>query len=263
MTKLVAVVFVIFAALLVCVSVGIASDDQAGEASICINGATHEGLASQPVGGRIAAWAERFVGTPYDPVPIGIYVESEKIVCDSEVDCMYLVFRSAELGTSDNPEEANERALELRFITKGRVEDGLVANYDERFQYAEDMIASGKWGDEVTAKLGDTVSIPGDRGRDSITILPKGEAMKPDTLSKFKDGDIVYFVKDPKKRVVGEVIGHLGVIKVEGEGPMLIHASGSKKSKTREGGGEVKKVSFEGYLSDTKFIGVQVTRFRD
>jgi hypothetical protein len=48
---------------------------------------------------------------------------------------------------------------------------------------------------------------------------------------------------------------------MDGGVPMLIHASGSKKSKTREGGGEVKKGSFEDYLNGMKFIGVQVTRF--
>lgn len=218
-------------------------------------------VAGLPAGERIAFWAEAFIGTPYDTDPLGVYVRTERVVCDTEVDCMYLVFRAAELATSDTPEGALERALELRFTTRGVVKDGRVVNYDERFAYAEDMIASGKWGRDVTAALGDTVSIPGSRGRETITVLPVSELAGPESLARLRDGDIVFFVKDPARRVVGEVIGHLGIIKVELGRPMLIHASGTKRRADRPGGGAVKKVPLPDYIGDTKFIGVQVTRF--
>lgn len=219
-------------------------------------------LAGLPVGDRIAFWADAFIGTPYDTDPLGKYVRTERVVCDAEVDCMYLVFRAAELATSDSPVAAEQRALELRFRTKGIVNEGRVTNYDERFEYAEDMITSGKWGSDVTAAVGGTKVIPGARGRDTITILPVDEISRPDSLARLRDGDIIYFVKDPAKRVVGEVIGHLGIIKVEGGVPMLVHASGSKSGPDRPGGGVVKKVLLGDYLSGTKFIGVQLTRFR-
>lgn len=217
--------------------------------------------AGLPAGERIAVIADAFVGTPYDTDPLGRYVRTEKIVCDSEIDCMYMVFRAVELATSDSLEGAEGRALELRFATKGVVEDGRVVNYGERYQYAEDMIASGKWGEDVTATLGRTEAVKGERGRDVITYIPARTLAAPDGLSRLMDGDIVFFVKDPERRVVGEVIGHLGIVKVEDGVPMLIHASGTKESKDRPGGGETKKVSLHTYLMDTKFIGGQVTRF--
>ena len=221
-----------------------------------------EELARLPVGSRIARFAESFAGTPYDTDPLGAYVRKEKVVCDSEVDCMYLVFRAVELATSDTPEGAVERALDLRFITKGVIEDGRVTNYDERFQYAEDMTASGKWGEDVTATIGEVKAIPGARGRDTITYMPAKGLAAPEALGMLRDGDLIFFVKDPAKRVVGEVVGHLGIVSVADGGPYLIHASGNKDRPDRPGGGIVKKVSLREYLMDTKFIGAQVTRFR-
>ena len=80
-------------------------------------------------------------------------------------------------------------------------------------------------------------------------------------LKNLQDGDIIFFVKDPARRAVGEVVGHMGIIEVESGNPKLIHASGSKKGKDRPGGGVVKKVDLLGYLTDMKFIGVMITRF--
>lgn len=225
-------------------------------------GSMQKELAGLPVGGRIARFAESFIGTPYDTDPLGAYVRKERVVCDSEVDCMYLVFRAVELATSDTPEGAVERALDLRFITKGVIEDGRVTNYDERFQYAEDMVASGKWGGDVTATLGTVKAIPGARGRETITYMPAKKLAAPEALGMLRGGDLIFFVKDPSKRVAGEVIGHLGIVDEAEGGPYLVHASGNKDRPDRSGGGIVKKVSLRDYLMDTKFIGVQVTRFR-
>lgn len=219
--------------------------------------------SSLPVGGRIAFWAEEFLGVPYDTDPLGAYVRSEKVVCDSEVDCMYLVFRAVELATSRTPDEAVERALDLRFKTKGRVEGDRVVNYDERFDYAEDMVASGKWGEDVTATLGRVDKLAGSRGRESYTYLPMSELSKLEVYGRLKNGDLVFFMKNPAKRVVGEAVGHLGIIEVEGKGVFLIHASGTKKSAASAGGGFVKKTELRAYLRGTAFIGVQVTRFTE
>jgi len=35
-----------------------------------------------------------------------------------------------------------------------------------------------------------------------------------DGVKKLKSGDIVFFVKKPEKREVGEIIGHIGIIRV-------------------------------------------------
>lgn len=218
-------------------------------------------MSKAPVGQRVAFWAESFLGAPYDTDPKGAYVTSRALVYDAEVDCMYLVFRAASLATSDTPEAAAERAKELMFTTRGKVVGGLVTNYDERFEYAEDMVASGKWGKDITATLGKTTRLAGSRSHDHVDVLPKDEAQKPGALKRLQDGDIIYFVKDPARRAVGEIVGHLGVVKVEDGAPMLIHASGNKSTCDKTGGGVVKKVALADYMAKMKFVGVMVTRF--
>ncbi len=212
-------------------------------------------LSGLPLGERIARWAEAFVGTPYDPDPMGAYVTRRDIVADDEVDCMYHAFRSVELAITNSPANAAKKALDMRFHTAGALdESGKVANYDERYQYAMDMIESGKWGQEVTGSIGPAKTIPGDRHHGPQQYIPAPTAHE--TLEKLQSGDMVFFVKSPSKRVVGEIIGHIGIIKREGEQVFLIHASGSKKR-----GGIVKKLLLADYLADTNFIGFKVSRF--
>ncbi len=224
-------------------------------------GKLQEQVNTRPIADRIVFWAEQFINTPYDTDPLGEYVRSEKVVCDPRVDCMYLVFRAVELAQANTPEGATDRALDLRFRTRGRIERGRVVNYNERFEYAEDMIASGRWGRDVTEEVGNTLSIPGTQGHDAVTILPKNELLRMENLGKLKSGDLIFFVKDPAKRVVSEVIGHLGIIKVENGTHWLIHASGTKASADGAGGGLVKKVGLVDYFSSMNFIGVKFTRF--
>jgi hypothetical protein len=219
-------------------------------------------IKNLPLGEKIAYWAERFAGTPYDPDPLGEYVTKNAIVSDGRVDCMYHTFRSVELAISRTPEEAVSVALEKRFLTKGRLdENGNVLNYDERFQYGEDMIESGRWGQEITRKLGETIEMEGSRGRPKVVILPKEAALnilKTEGLeAPFKSGDIVFFIKYPENRVVGEIVGHIGILKMEADGAYLIHAGGSKNK-----GGEVKKVLFSDYLEKMPFAGIRVSRLR-
>jgi len=57
---------------------------------------------------------------------------------------------------------------------------------------------------------------------------------------------------------VEEIVGHIGIIKVEqGQAMYLIHASGTKVK-----GGVVKKILLKEYISNMPFIGVKITRFR-
>ncbi len=213
-----------------------------------------------PLGKRIAYWAGRFIGTPYDPDPLGLYVRTKLIVADEKVDCMYHAFRSVELAESTTPREAVDKALSLRFITKGKLVDGLVTNYDERFQYGEDMVMSGKWGKNITAELGATKTIPGSRGKDTVEILPKNVLLGRALQKNLRDGDIVYWVKDPKKRVVEEIVSHLSIVHIKSGKPYLIHAAGDKDREGRPGGGVVKEVPFPDYVRHMKFIGAFVTR---
>jgi hypothetical protein len=217
--------------------------------------------ARLPLGRRIAYWAGRFIGTPYDTDPLGLYVRTNRIVADEKVDCMYHVFRSVELAHSSTPGEAVDKALSLRFISKGRLVDGIVANYDDRFQYGEDMVFSGKWGKNITSGLGETRQIPGSRGRDSVEILPKDVLLAGALQKKLADGDIVYWVKDPARRAVREIVGHLSVVRIKAGKARVIHASGDKDRPGRPGGGVVREVPFDDYVRNMRFIGAFVTRF--
>ena len=217
--------------------------------------------ARLPLNQRIAYWAGRFIGTPYDPDPLGLYVRTNRIVADEKVDCMYLTFRSVELARSNAPYDAVNQALTLRFITTGTQADGLVTNYDQRYQYGEDMAFGGKWGKNVTAELGVTKTIPGSRGKEQIDILPKATLLTQGLRKKLRDGDIIYWVKDPKKRVVEEIVAHLAIVRIKGNKPYLIHAAGDKDRADRPGGGVVKEVPFAAYVQNMRFIGALVTRF--
>jgi hypothetical protein len=81
-------------------------------------------LSKQTGGERVAFWAGKFVGVPYDRDPQGLYVTRAAIVADDAVDCMYLTFRSVELALSQNPEEAVQIALDKRFHTRGILLNG-------------------------------------------------------------------------------------------------------------------------------------------
>ncbi len=217
--------------------------------------------AKLPVGKRISYWAGRFIGTPYDTDPLGLYVRTNRIVADEKADCMYHTFRSVELARSSTPGEAIEKALSLRFITRGKLKDGLVTNYDDRFQYGEDMVMSGKWGKNITADLAATTKVPGSRGRDEVDVLQKSILATQALQNKLMDGDIIYWVKDPKKRVVEEIVAHLSVIRIKSGKPYLIHAAGSKNQWGTPNGGKVKEVPFADYVRNMRFIGAFVTRF--
>lgn len=204
-------------------------------------------------GERIAFWAERFVGAPYDTDPLGEYVRKSVIVADERVDCMYLTFRSAELAFGKNPDDSLRIALDIRFLHRGKIEGGKVVNYEDRFQYGEDMIESGKWGEEITPALGTPLVISGPSG-EKVAFIPSGDL--PKTLGSLRSGDIVFFVNTPGKIASGIIIGHIGIIKKEADKVYLVHASGRKKM-----GGIVKKILFTDYLSKMPFAGIRVSRF--
>ncbi len=219
-----------------------------------------ERVANLPIGKRIAFWAGRFIGIPYDSDPLGFYVRTNRVVADEKADCMYHVFRSVELAESTTPRGAIDKALSLRFITEGKLTDGLITNYNERFQYGEDMVFSGKWGENITAELGVTKTIPGSRGKDTVDILPKNVLLNGTIQKNLRDGDIIYWIKDPKKRVVEEIVSHLSIIHIKSGKPYLIHASGNKDRDDQSGSGMVTEVPFRDYVRHMKFIGAFVTR---
>jgi hypothetical protein len=207
-----------------------------------------------PVGDRIAFWAEQFLETPYDPDPLGCYVRDKSIVADEKVDCMYLAFRAVELALAADPSHAVEIALDKRFRGRGVIEEGKILNYDDRFQYGEDMIESGKWGREITAELGRTEAAKGSRGRDSVRFVSRKNMMKHKAM--LRSGDIIFFVRNPSRRVADEIIGHIGIIKEEQGSIYMIHARGLKNK-----GGKVRKTLLADYIKTMPFIGIRATRF--
>lgn len=221
-------------------------------------------------GERIAFFADQFLGVPYDTDPLGLYVTRRVIVADDRIDCMYLVFRSAEIALSSTPRGAEQLALYMRFKTKGRLgPDGRVLNYGDRFQYGLDMILSGKWGRNITRFLGKTIPVETSSrfqkmGVDTVMVLPRREIGSAISSSKFRSGDIVFFVKDPAKRAALEVIGHMGILEVENGDVYLIHAHGLKKTSRNPDvkPGAVTKVLFKDYVKAMPFIGIMVTRIQ-
>jgi len=236
-------------------------------------------IRDRPLGEKVAFWAEKFVGRPYDTDPIGEYVSKRVIVADERVDCMYLTFRAVELALSSTPGEAARTALDKRFHGKGVMNNGKVANYEDRFEYGEDMIRSGKWGREITAEAGRISRVRGPRGRECVAYLSSRE-LAP-AIPKLRSGDILFFIKTPGKRKTGEIVGHIGIIKSENgiettdngswglerrKDPTgrrtdpdivyIIHAGGMKGK-----GGMVKKVLLKDYLLRMPFIGAKITRF--
>jgi hypothetical protein len=209
--------------------------------------------AGWSTGERIAFWAEQFIDMPYDPDPLGEYVRNNVVIADERVDCMYHAFRSVELALGKDPADSIAVALDRRFHGKGLVEDGKVSNYGDRFRYGEDMIDSGKWGREITSELGETVMVRGVRGRERVAMIRKHDI--PGMLSRLQNGDLIFFVKDPKKRVSGEIIGHIGIIKVESEQTYLVSALGTKNR-----GGKVRKILLSEYAAGMPFAGIKISR---
>ena len=176
---------------------------------------------------------------------------------------MYLTFRAVELALSNSPEEAIDKALTTRFHTRGVLKDGKVTNYDERYQDGMDMVKSGKYGAEITARLGKTRA-----DRRSRTVATLSIFFPPPKYSKgmnqLNTGDIVYFVGDPSRRAVGGIIAHMGILKVElrnggsARTVYLIHASGTKKR-----GGSVKKVLLDEYLAHMQHAGAKISRINN
>jgi hypothetical protein len=77
-------------------------------------------------------------------------------------------------------------------------------------------------------------------------------------LDRLKSGDIVFFVNTPERMKKGEIIGHIGIIKREGDKVYLIHASGRKHMS-----GRVRKIPFRKYVQAMPFAGIRVTRFEE
>ena len=216
------------------------------------------------LGDKIAKYANSFVGTPYDRIPIGLYVQSRKLIIDDEIDCMYLVFRSVPLALADGDnKKAFDIACDMMFHDKCKLDkDGLVTNYENRFDYSEDMISSGKWGKSIYADNEMSV-MTGSRHYKQFYYIKSQDFINSKKLQqRVQSGDILFLFKFPEKRSKSqEAIGHLGILEVDDKGEIyFIHASGNKRFDLPQG--KVMKVKLTDYLQEkkAKWAGIYITR---
>ena len=198
---------------------------------VCSCSAFSNVATSGELGDKIAKYANSFVGTPYDRIPIGLYVQSRKLIIDDEIDCMYLVFRSVPLALADGDnKKAAEIACDKMFHDKCKLDkDNLVTNYENRFDYSEDMISSGKWGESIYTNNEMSV-MAGSRHYKWFYYVKSQDFINSKKLQqRVQNGDILFLYKFPEKRSkLNEAIGHLGIIEVKNGEIYLIHASGRK-----------------------------------
>ena len=232
---------------------------------------------SSDIGMRIDKYARRFLGTPYDKIKIGAYVANKTIIYDREVDCMYLVFRVLELALADGDDgRAVQIALKNRFRTYGKLDkNSKVINYDERYEYSEDVIASGKFGKSIFTD-NEMQKTDGDRMYKHWYQLPIKDVINNEKifnkennqngkeeriLDRIKTGDIIFFIRKKEIRVVNEIVAHLGIVERMKNGDVyVIHASGKKDPNNIDEG--VVRVKLGEYLKNKldKFSGIYITR---
>lgn len=229
-----------------------------------------------PTAARVGLWARRFLAADgiryvFGPAPDG-YVAERELVRDHRQDCISLLYRCGELARARDGADAVAVALRTRFAgaePAAVVDDEGRVDYDHpsHLDYSLDMIRSGHWGADVTDQVGPAVADTVGTSRypaGSFAWVPK-RALREDAL---REGDIAWFVLDPAVPAArklrdghGLVIGHVGVVIVEGGRPWLVHAAVSGLAGWYEGG-TVVKVPLGEYLSRVeRFAGVLVTRF--
>ena len=219
------------------------------------------------LGDKIVKYANSFIGTPYDRLPIGLYVQSRKLIIDDEIDCMYLVFRSIPLALADGDnKKAFEIACDKMFHDKCKLDKyGLVINYENRFDYSEDMIYSGKWGKSIYSDNEMSV-MAGSRHYKRFHYVKSQDFINSKKLQqRVQNGDILFLFKFPEKRSKSQdAIGHLGILEVGRDGEIhLIHASGVKRYDVPQG--KVVKVKLIDYLKEkkAKWAGIYITRISE
>ncbi|MBD3236408.1 MAG: DUF1460 domain-containing protein [Candidatus Eisenbacteria bacterium] len=234
-------------------------------------------LSARPVGERIAGWADYFHQRGDARYRFGLaeggYVSEGRLVDDFHTDCVLFFYRTTELGRSSSAVEAVQFAFGTRFYgatLEEVVSDEGRVDYDSpvHLDYTVDIIRSGIWGQQITATLGETVADEAGTDRyppGTVHYVPKQKVR----WAQLQDGDIVYFVSDEatdagrRTREVGAIIGHLGIVEVEGGQVYVIHAASKGLAGFYESG-RVVKVPLKTYLERVEtFKGVMATRIED
>lgn len=234
-------------------------------------------LEPLPVGDRIAAWADYFwkrgdVTYLFGLDPVG-YVSTGRLVDDFQTDCVLFFYRTTELGRSSNAIEAVQFAYGTRFhgalladvvSPDGRVDYSNPVHLD----YSEDIVRSGIWGREITDILGAPVADQAGTERyapGTVSYVPKAAI----DLTKFQNGDLVFFVSDEttptgkKIRESGGLIGHIGVIQLAQGQVYVIHAA-SRSLPDLYSGNTVVRAPLATYLDRVEnWKGVIATRIEN
>ena len=160
--------------------------------------------AELPLGKRIVYWAGRFIGTPYDTDPLGLYVRTNRIVADEKADCMYLTFRAVELARIA---DAGHRRLSRRSPSASSPRAGSPTGWcrttASASSTARTWCSAASGGGTSPASW---VQRRPSRARAAAmrsSSFPSSCSLSKKLQKQLQDGDIIYWVKDPKKRVVG------------------------------------------------------------
>jgi|GEM_PF-1755221 len=229
------------------------------------------------IGDRIAAWADYFWTRGDVTYLFGLksdgYVTQGRLIDDYATDCILFFYRVTELGRSSSALEAVQFAFGTRFLgaslEKIVDEDGKVDYNDPvHLDFTIDIINSGIWGRQVTKEIGrPTIDEAGSTRYDGggLSFVASDQI----NYDRLQSGDVIYLVTDEKSttgkklREYGSIIGHVGIVRIEGADTYLIHPA----SKPIEGvyqGGKVEKVLLKTYLDRVEtFKGIMATRIEN
>ena len=226
-------------------------------------------FADLPLGERIASWANWFRELGRSEYVFGLdpdgYVAQGRLCQDFATDCILFLYRVTELARSTTAEEAVQFAFGTRFygasVERAVSADGRVDYRDPaHLEYSEDMIASGIWGQDVTATLGAKLRKSGDINYIATADIPYRE---------LRTGDIVWFVGEAKTPPEGVDDGretrlhHVGFVDARQGSVDLIHAAMKPLPGIYDHAG-VARVALRTYLERVdRFDGILVTRLQE
>ena len=227
------------------------------------------------VGSRIARWAQLFASRRdntycFGPKPGG-YVAESLLVQDRKFDCVLLFYRCTELARATSPRDAVLLALTTRFAGGDParvVSPAGGVDYDDpsHLDYSEDFAATGLWGRDVTREVG--LAVPDSVG---TSRYPAGSRWFIPTRrlrdDRLQEGDLLFFVLDERhpgaaklRAQFGLLVGHQGIVHVEGGEVLLLHAAQSDLQGVYTGN-RVVAVPLRTYLERMeRFKGILVNR---
>lgn len=226
-------------------------------------------FADLPLGERIASWANWFRDLGTTRYVFGLdgegYVTQGRLCQDFGTDCILFLYRVTELARSTTAEEAVQFAFGTRFygasVERAVSADGKVDYEDPaHLEYSEDMIASGIWGQDVTATLGADLRTAGDLRFIATADIP---------YAVLRSGDVVWFV-GPAQRPPASIddgretrVHHVGFIDARHGSVDLLHAAMKPLPGIYDQAGVV-RVALRTYLERVdRFEGILVTRIQE